>query len=126
LRVRASITKAFGRRSLRAALLLLLVVHAVQASAVHTHLAGNLATRQASGAAASVSRDGDSRDAREGDNEAQCLLCRLQRNLSSSLYNSAPTLIEPRTNPLVADEVSPDSTHNCFHSAPTGRAPPLR
>jgi hypothetical protein len=124
LRLRTRIAKVFGRRSLRAALLLLLVVHAAQASAAHTHLTGNLATRPASGAAASVSRDGDSRDAREDENEAQCLLCRLQRNLSSSLYNSAPTFTEPSAKPVTAEAVSPESTHNFFRRAPSGRAPP--
>jgi hypothetical protein len=58
-----------GRRSILAALLLLLVLHAAQASAAHTHLTGNLSLPRAS-AETSVSAGSDSQGASRTENEA--------------------------------------------------------
>ncbi|MCA1629892.1 MAG: hypothetical protein LC774_06060, partial [Acidobacteria bacterium] len=88
MRLRKRLGTAGGVRGrLTALLLLLLVFHGVQASAAHTHLAPNLSARAVS-TSPRVAEGGEGLDARGVNNHAQCLLCRLQRNLSSSLRSS--------------------------------------
>jgi Protein of unknown function (DUF2946) len=124
LRLRAGIISASGRRSLRAALLLLLVLHAAHASASHTHLAGNFAPA-AAGATQAVSERDDAGSTNRAEDESQCLLCRLQRNLSATLYNSEPTLTEPRSEFIPAEQADAAPGHSFHLRAPSGRAPPL-
>ncbi|MDQ3907067.1 MAG: hypothetical protein M3268_01860 [Acidobacteriota bacterium] len=123
--MKAGITGASGRRSLRAALLLLLVLHAAHASAAHTHLAGNIAPAGV-GATQAVSERNDAGTTNRAEDESQCLLCRLQRNLSATLYNSEPTLTQPRSEFIPAERADAAQGHSCFLRAPSGRAPPLR
>lgn len=123
LPLKSWIKRVSGRRSVRAALLLLLVLHAAHASAAHTHLTGVLTVQQAD-AQPSVSTGGDSQGVGRTENEAQCLLCRLQRNLSATLYNSEPTLTEPRFDFAHAPQINAAPGHSCFSRAPSGRAPP--
>ena len=104
--------------------MLLLVFHAAQASAAHTHLAPNLSA-QAPGASPSVSDGGGGFDSRGLNTHAQCPVCRLQRNLSSNLHNSAPVTVTPRTIRLRIEPVAADSGHTRPSRASAGRAPPL-
>jgi hypothetical protein len=109
---------------LRAALLLLLVLHAAHASAAHTHLKGNLAPAGVSATQAVSERD-DAGGTSRAEDESQCLLCRLQRNLSATLYNSEPTLTEPRSEFILSEQADATRGHSRFLRAPSGRAPPL-
>jgi hypothetical protein len=109
---------------LKALLLLLLVFHAVQASAAHTHLAPNLSAQEA-GPSPSAADTGEGLDSRGVNSHAQCLLCRLQRNLSSSLHNSASVSIAPRTIRLRIESVTTEPGHTRPSRASAGRAPPL-
>jgi hypothetical protein len=111
-----------GRR-LTALLLLLLVFHAVQASAAHTHLAPNSAAR-APGATPRVLGGGTGLDEHGLNSHAQCLLCRLQRNLASSLYDSAAVSIAPQTLRLRVGLIAAAPGHARPSRASAGRAPP--
>jgi hypothetical protein len=104
--------------------MLLLVFHAVQASAAHTHLAPNLSA-QASSASPCASDGGGGLDSRGLNSHAQCPVCRLQRNLSSNLYNSAPVSIAPPTLRLGVEPVTTEPGHTRPSRASAGRAPPL-
>ncbi|HVG31397.1 MAG TPA: DUF2946 family protein [Pyrinomonadaceae bacterium] len=117
-------TAGGGGRRLAALLMLLLVFHAVQAGAAHTHLAPNLSA-QAADASPRVSDGGEGRDSREFNSHAQCPVCRLQRNLSSNLHNSAPVAIAPRTTRLRIETVVAAPGHTRPSRASAGRAPPL-
>ena len=105
--------------------MLLLALHAVQASAAHTHLAPRLSA-QASGASHSVSDGGGGLDSSGLNGHAQCPVCRLQRNLSSNLHNPAPVSTAPRTIRLRIEHVAADAGHTRPSRASAGRAPPLR
>jgi hypothetical protein len=104
--------------------MLLLVFHAVQASAAHTHPAPNLSA-QASGASPCVS-DGAGLDSRGLNSHEQCPVCRLQRNLSSNLHSAAPVSIAPPTARLRVAQVAAALGHTRPSRASAGRAPPLR
>lgn len=119
------LSTAGGRwRRLKALLLLLLVFHAVQAGAAHTHLAPNFSVGQA-GAPPCAANISEGLDSRGINNHAQCLLCRLQRNLSSSLHNSAAASIAPHSFRLLIEPVTTEPGHRRPSRASAGRAPPL-
>jgi hypothetical protein len=104
--------------------MLFLVFHAVQASAAHTHLAPNPSAGQA-GASPCVTDADEGLDPRGLNTHAQCPVCRLQRNLSSNLHNSAPVSIEPRAIRLGVEPVAAAPGHTRPSRASAGRAPPL-
>lgn len=109
---------------MRAALLLALLAHAVLVSTTHFHRAG----QAASAAPPGVSQARDAKDSGAspdaGGQHAQCLLCRLQRNLVSDLHDSTPSFAAPqRISPrFAAPPVLSDADRSFL--IPAGRAPP--
>ncbi|HEY9281984.1 MAG TPA: hypothetical protein VIP46_00885 [Pyrinomonadaceae bacterium] len=111
----------------RAALvLLLLTLHAFQAGAthlpqpaqppptrtVHAHPSG-----ESWGATTSTAST-------ESVAHAQCLLCRLQRSLSTGLGNSAPVAFSPPLHWLLVESAAADAPRSTPTVASSGRAPP--
>jgi len=103
-------------------LLLVVTAHAFVASATHFHV-GALADAQTSRAAVH-SDEGGGREAPLSGDEAQCLLCRLQRSFVSDLQSTTLAVAPPS-----ADALSHASPRNVTALAsrsllPPGRAPP--
>lgn len=107
-------------------MLLLLTLHAVQAGATHFPRLGQKPTTQTGrvippggswGADASAA-------ATESGAHAQCVLCRLQRSLSTGLGNSAPVAFSPPQNRLLTESASADAPRPPPPGVARGRAPP--
>lgn len=115
--------KGKAHRALRLALLLL-VGHAFLAGAAHNHLAGTQVKASPSFASTALGHDG-AETGREAARHAECLLCRLQRNLVAELDSPASVVAAPPQKFACAG-TSPVSfrPHDSLR-APAGRAPPL-
>ena len=111
-------------RSRAAAGLLLLVVtaHAFVASATHFHV------RVLTGAQTSQDvvhgDEGDSRTVPLAGDEAQCLLCRLQRSFVSDLQGATLAVAPPFADALGYAALRNVSTRASRSLLPSGRAPP--
>ena len=115
-----------GRRVVRSrtaagVVLLVLVAHAFVASATHFHTP--LAADRSAQAAA------QSRDAR-GQNvppsgDANCFLCRLQRDFVSGVQQAAPTLAPPPAPAVEHESVRETAVRTARLLLRPGRAPPL-
>ncbi len=112
-----------GTRTRRAALILLaLFLHAALAGATHLHLTGSSLPPPTAGIAAGSSEAGHA--ALETTGHAQCLLCRLQRDLASGLINAGPAINEPPpTNPRFA-AAPHGASRSILRGLTQGRAPP--
>lgn len=111
-------------RSRAAAGLLLLVVtaHAFVASATHFHLR---ALPDAQTTQAAVRGDeGGSRSLPLTGDEAQCLLCRLQRSFVSDLQSATLAVVPPTAGALDYVTLRNVSTRASSSLLPPGRAPP--
>jgi hypothetical protein len=111
-------------RSRAAAGLLLLVVtaHAFVAGATHFH---GRALPFARSAHAAVHDDGgDGRSVPLSGDEAQCLLCRLQRSFVSDLQGAALAPAPPTADALGYDAPRDVSARALRSLLPSGRAPP--
>ena len=114
---------ATGRRAGTAALLLALLAHAFFVSTTHLHRA----QRGGAGAApvsASVGRDERAGGLPTAGAHAQCLLCRLQRNLALGLRHSAPSLNPPGPGPAHVEFRHEPFVSLTHLSLARGRAPP--
>ena len=103
--------------------LLLLTLHAVLAGAMHFPRPAQTPTAQ-SGRAPSFVVSWEAVAPAESGAHSQCLLCRLQRNLSTGLKNSAPVAFSP---PHDSPPTESDPTGNLRTTTPgitVGRAPP--
>lgn len=108
-----------------AAVLLAVMAHAFLVSATHFHRAG-LAVGNPAPGVVSAGDHGDTGKTREaGDQHAQCLLCRLQRNLVSDLHRSAPQLAAPQQLTIIRDALPALFASDRSFLVPAGRAPPL-
>jgi hypothetical protein len=118
--------KSVGASRWLALALLLVFAHAFVVSAAHFHRAGATSTGSQAGIGQNASLDSQTRAEADGaSGHAQCLLCRLQRNLISDLdrHSFVPT---PPTRKLsdiqAASTVAPLSDD---YLVPAGRAPPV-
>jgi hypothetical protein len=103
-------------------LLLVLAAHAFVASATHFH--GTTVPGAQSAHAALIGRDSGGQSAPLAGDDAQCLLCRLQRNLISEVLNATLTVA-----PLPAEPPSYAALREVAALAsraqlPPGRGPP--
>jgi hypothetical protein len=103
--------------------LLLLTVHAVSAGATHFPRALQAAP-EAPGHTLTVSENPEKTTATESGAHTQCLLCRLQRSLSTGLKNSAPVAFTPPHDSLLVESASADTPRAAQRAATRGRAPP--
>lgn len=105
--------------------LLLLTLHAVQAGATHLPRRGRTATLTAHALSSVGSFEATASTApAESGAHAQCLLCRLQRNLATGLKNSAPAAFSPPQDSLLIASASTDNPRTTPPAATPGRAPP--
>lgn len=112
-----------GPHTRRVALALLaLLLHAALAGATHFHRIGRGLSPSPHTVAASP--NGESAATFETAGHAQCLLCRLQRDLASGLSNAGPATIEPPPSALPIEAVARDARRNLFPGVAHGRAPP--
>lgn len=113
------------RRS--AVVLLLLTLHAVLAGATHLPRLGRTPTKtqtdHALSSAASCNATGSTASTESGAH-AQCILCRLQRSLSTGLGNSAPVAFSPPQDYLLIESASADTPRTTPPGVAPGRAPP--
>jgi hypothetical protein len=111
-------------RSRAAVGLLLLVVtaHAFVAGATHFHVRA-LSHTQTTQAALYGDEDGSRSVPLAGD-EAQCLLCRLQRSFVSDLQGTTLAVAPPSTEALGYDALRNVSVRASRSLLPSGRAPP--
>jgi hypothetical protein len=103
--------------------LLVLMLHALQAGATHFPRAVQKPAAQTPPAASFVG-EREATTATDSGAHAQCLLCRLQRNLSVALKNSAPVAFTPPQDSLHVESASTDTTHAAPPGVACGRAPP--
>lgn len=107
----------------RAALvLLLLTLHAFQAGAAHVPQPVQPPTQ--TGHAFSPGESWEAAVSTESGAHAQCLLCRLQRSLSTGLGNSAPVAFSPPQDWLLIESASADTPRPPPTGVAPGRAPP--
>lgn len=106
--------------------LLLLTLHAVQAGATHFPRLGQTPTAPRGHAfSTGESCEADAPTAQtESGAHAQCLLCRLQRSLSTGLGNSAPVAFSPPQVWLLIESASADAPRPPPTGVIPGRAPP--
>ncbi|HEX8351813.1 MAG TPA: hypothetical protein VF611_02735 [Pyrinomonadaceae bacterium] len=111
-------------RSRAAAGLLLLVVtaHAFVASATHFHRGAVSGAQSSLAALHGSGQDGQSVPL-AGD-DAQCLLCRLQRSFVSDLQSATPAVEPPPTDALDYAALRNVSARASRSLLPPGRAPP--
>jgi hypothetical protein len=111
-------------RSRTAVGLLLLVVtaHAFVASATHFHVRA-LTDAQTSQTAVH-GEEGNSRSVPLAGDEAQCLLCRLQRSFVSDLQSATLAVVPPSADALGYATLRSVSTLAASSLLPSGRAPP--
>lgn len=120
------LSKVLDRRAggAKSFVLLLLLAHALVASATHFHHAAGLYTAGAQGAALSREKDGGEAPLTNGDE--QCLACRLQRNFASGLVrHAAPEVAPQAARPTGFASPGATSDHSAHTLSATGRAPPL-
>jgi hypothetical protein len=103
-------------------LLLVVTAHAFVASATHFH-ARSVALAQVSQSAAGGD-EGGSRGAPLAGDEAQCLLCRLQRSFISELQGATLTVAPPPADALAYAAPRRIHAHASRSLLPSGRAPP--
>ena len=107
-------------------MLLILTLHAVQAGAAHLPRLGQTPTTP-TGHAVSFGESWEAdapAAATESGAHAQCLLCRLQRSLSTGLGNSAPVAFSPPQDWLLIESASADAPRSAPTGVASGRAPP--
>lgn len=104
--------------------LLVLMLHAIQAGATHFPRAAQKPTAQTSQDASLAESWGQAASA-ESSGHAQCLLCRLQRSLSAGLKNAAPVAFTPPQDSLLVESDKTDALHVAPPGVAHGRAPPL-
>ena len=103
-------------------LLLVLTAHAFVAGATHFHRVAAPGA-QAAQAALLGSNEGGRSAPLSGD-EAQCLLCRLQRNFVSELRGVTLTVAPPTAEPQVYAALTNVSARASLAMLPSGRGPP--
>jgi hypothetical protein len=103
-------------------LLLAVMAHAFVAGATHFHGRGVSAAQ--SSQAALHDGDGGDRSVPLAGDEAQCLLCRLQRNLVSDLQSAASALAPPTADAPVYAPQRDAPARASSTLRPSGRAPP--
>ncbi|HLL76183.1 MAG TPA: hypothetical protein VK421_13065 [Pyrinomonadaceae bacterium] len=108
----------------RAALvLLLLTLHALQAGATHFPRASQTPTTR-TGHSVPSAEGRETAASTESGGHAQCLLCRLQRSLSTGLKNSAPVAFSPPQDLLLVESASADAPTATPPGVAHGRGPP--
>lgn len=124
LRFKSQSGAAGGLRTRRAALVLLaLFLHAALAGATHIHQTNRGLTPPAPDIAAGANEKGHA--ATDTAGHAQCILCRLQRDLSSGLRNAASAVTEPPPATPRFDAAPLGARHRILRGLSHGRAPPL-
>jgi len=103
-------------------LLLIVTAHAFVASATHFHVRA-LTDAQTSQAAVHGDEGGGRRAPLAGD-EAQCLLCRLQRSFVSDIQSAPLAIAPPSAVTLVYVALRNASARAARSHLPSGRAPP--
>jgi hypothetical protein len=103
--------------------LLVLMAHALVASTTHFHRLANAGAESTRNAF--VSRDGDGRNVPPAGDDAQCLLCRLQRNFISGIRHAAPALAPLQVEALDYEPLRNVSARAARALLRHGRAPPL-
>ena len=103
-------------------LLLALTAHAFVASATHFHRGAYASAQSASAALLDEQRDGLS--APLAGDDAQCLLCRLQRDFVSELRGAALALAPPPAEPVGYASLTSVHARHSRSLLPPGRAPP--
>jgi hypothetical protein len=117
-----SYSVAVGAWSRIAALgLALLVLNAAHASAAHTHLARPVSGAQGAYAVGAREEGGGGLSQEDA---GQCLVCRLQRTLSTSLENSARLSVRPLCSAEIPAEFSRRLRRGITPGTRSGRAPP--
>ncbi len=116
-----------GRRVVRSraaagVVLLILAAHAFVASATHFHTP--LVAADASARPALQSRDEKGQSAPQSG-EANCFLCRLQRDFVNGLQQSAPALAAPPAVSVEHESVRETPVRTARLLLRSGRAPPL-
>jgi hypothetical protein len=104
--------------------LLLLSLHAAQSGPNHFHRPARAERPSSARGVASAGRSDDAGYARDGAGHAQCLLCRLQRDLSSSLRGSAPAEPEAPQPSRPGEAVASAAHQGTPAGVSRGRAPP--
>jgi hypothetical protein len=105
-----------------ALLLLVVTAHAFVAGATHFHVRA-LSHAQTTQAALHGDEEGRRSVPLAGD-EAQCLLCRLQRSFVSDLQSKTLSVAPPSTEALGYDALRNVSARASRSLLPSGRAPP--
>jgi hypothetical protein len=103
-------------------LLLVVTAHAFVASATHFH--HRAVSNAHAGHAAAHGSEGGGQSAPLAADEAQCLLCRLQRSFVSDLQNSTLAVAPPATAAHGFDTLRGVSARSARSLLPPGRAPP--
>lgn len=106
--------------------LLLLTLHALQAGATHFPRATPPPATESGHVVPLVESLGATAPtaSTETGAHAQCLLCRLQRSLSTGLNNSAPVAFSPPQDSILIESASTDRPRTTPPAATPGRAPP--
>lgn len=102
--------------------LLFLTAHAFVASATHFHRPAPAAADPAQTVLRGLEEGGEGTPLAGGD--AQCLLCRLQRDFASGVPNAAVTLAPPQFDALNYEPLQNASAHAARSHLYSGRAPP--
>ncbi len=103
--------------------LLLLTLHAFQASATHLPRPHQTQPEQSDHTLTFV-EGWEATASPEAGGHAQCLLCRLQRGLSTGLKNSAPVAFSPPQDSLLIESASAKAPRAMPPGVAHGRAPP--
>jgi hypothetical protein len=103
-------------------LLLALTAHAFVASATHFHRVADAGAHSESAALLGKERNGQG--APLAGDDAQCLLCRLQRDLVSELRGAALALAPPPAEPVGYVSLKNVYARSSRSLLPPGRAPP--
>jgi hypothetical protein len=117
-----------GRLSLSpmvtALLFFVLTTHALFVGTTHTHRGPNFVGAFDYTAARNVGERQDAPESKKGTGHAQCLLCRLQRDLSSGLRHAVPQTEAPCARALALDSRSGLAVRSTDLNSPSGRGPP--
>ena len=103
-------------------MLLVVTAHAFVASATHFHV--RVLTDAQTSQDVVHGDEGDSRGVPLAGDEAQCLLCRLQRSFVSDLQNATPSLAPPPAEAHDFSSLRKVSACAARSLLPSGRAPP--
>jgi hypothetical protein len=103
--------------------LLVLLAHGFVAGATHFHRLANAGEQSTQ--TTFLSRGGDGRSVPPAGDDAQCLLCRLQRNFITGIRHDTPALALLQVEALEYEPLQNVSAHSARSLLRSGRAPPL-